>query len=119
MKSLHRGLTLWLWVTVSVVGAVCVVIGTLQAQKETQSQLDYQMQQVAHILAGQTFAGTADSTELTRPQMLPSIHIHHDKDDDLIVTVRDASGQLLYASRSNRQLPGGVLPSIDELGAVG
>jgi two-component system, OmpR family, sensor kinase len=116
MRSLHRGLTLWLWVTVTVVGAVCVLIGTLQAQKETQSQLDYQMQQVAHILAGQTFAAAAGSAELTRPPMVPSIHIHHDQDDDLIVTVRDAVGQLLYASRSNRQLPGGVLPQIDDLG---
>jgi two-component system, OmpR family, sensor kinase len=116
MKSLHRGLTLWLWVTVGVVGAVCVVIGTLQAQKETQAQLDYQMQQVAHMLAGQTFAATGGSTELTNPQMLPSIHIHHDKDDNLIATVRDASGQVLYASRSNRQVPGGVLPSLDSLG---
>jgi signal transduction histidine kinase len=116
MKSLHRGLTLWLWVTVGVVGAVCVVIGTLQAHRETQAQLDYQMQQVAHMLAGQTFAATAGSTELTNPQMLPRIHIHHDKDDELIVTVRDASGQLLYASRSNRQIPGGVLPNLDSLG---
>jgi signal transduction histidine kinase len=116
MKSLHRGLTLWLWVTVGVVGAVCVVIGTLQAHRETQAQLDYQMQQFAHMLAGQTFAAAAGSTELTNPQMLPSIHIHHDKDDELIATVRDASGRLLYASRSNRQIPGGVLPSLDSLG---
>jgi signal transduction histidine kinase len=116
MKSLHRGLTVWLWVTVTVVGAVCVVIGTLQAQKETQAQLDYQMQQVAHMLAGQTFAATAGSAEQTNPQLLPSIHIRHDKDDNLIVTVRDASGHLLYASRSNRQLPDGVLPSLDSLG---
>jgi|KBSSwiStaDraftv2_1062776.scaffolds.fasta_scaffold00306_16 signal transduction histidine kinase/outer membrane protein TolC len=116
MKSLHRGLTLWVWVTISVVGAVCVVIGTLQAQKETQSQLDYQMQQVAHILAGQSFAPAAGSATPTRPNMLPSIHIQHDKDDDLIVAVRDAAGQLLYVSRSNRQLPGGVLPQIDDLG---
>jgi signal transduction histidine kinase len=116
MKSLQRGLTLWLWVTVGVVGAVCVVIGTLQAHRETQAQLDYQMQQVAHMLAGQTFATTAGSTELTNPQMLPRIHIHHDNDDELIVTVRDASGRLLYASRSNHQIPGGVLPNLDSLG---
>jgi signal transduction histidine kinase len=101
---------------VGVVGAVCGVIGTLQAHRETQAQLDYQMQQVAHMLAGQTFAATAGSTNLTNPQMLPSIHIRHDSDDNLIATVRDASGQLLYASRSNRQLPGGVLPSLNSLG---
>jgi two-component system OmpR family sensor kinase len=116
MKSLHRGLTLWLWVTVGVVGAVCVVIGTLQAHRETQTQLEYQMQQVAHMLAGQTFAATAGSADPTNPQILPSIRIRHDSDDNLIVTVRDAAGQLLYASRSNRQLSDGVLPRINSLG---
>jgi two-component system, OmpR family, sensor kinase len=116
MKSLHRGLTLWLWVTVGIVGAVCVVIGTLQAQKETQQQLDYEMQQVAQILASQTFAPNQEADELTHPPMEPSIHIRHDRDDDLIVTVRDTSGQLLYASRTNRNLRGGVLPILDTLG---
>jgi signal transduction histidine kinase len=116
MKSLRRSLTVWLWVTVGVVGAVCVVIGTLQAQKETQTQLDYQMQQVAQILAAQTFAANSSSNELANPPMLPSIHIHHDKDDDLIVTVRNAAGALLYASRSNRQLPDKILPTFDALG---
>jgi len=116
MTSLRRSLTVWLWVTVGVVGAVCVVIGTLQAQRETQEQLDYEMQQVAHILAGQTFASNVSANALARPRMLPSIHIHHDKDDDLIVTVRNGAGDLLYASRSNRQLPDGVLPTLDTLG---
>jgi len=116
MTTLRRSLTVWLWVTVGVVGAVCVVIGTLQAQRETQEQLDYEMQQVAHILAGQTFASNVSANALARPRMLPSIHIHHDKDDDLIVTVRNGAGDLLYASRSNRQLPDGVLPTLDTLG---
>ena len=116
MRSLHRGLILWLWVTLGVVGAVSGVIGTLQAHRETQIQLEYQMQQVAHMLAGQTFAGTAGSSDPTDPQIEPRIHIRHDSDDNLIATVRDASGHLLYASRSNRQLPGGVLPSLDSLG---
>jgi two-component system, OmpR family, sensor kinase len=116
MKSLHRGITLWLWVTVGIVGAVCVVIGTLEAQKETQQQLDYQMQQVAQILSSQTFTSNPDADELAHQRILPRVHVNHDRDDDLIVTVRDSAGQLLFASRTNRHLPGGVLPSLDLLG---
>jgi two-component system OmpR family sensor kinase len=116
VSSLRRGLTIWLWVAVGIVGALCVVEGIWQAHKETQAELDYEMQQVARILAGQDFSATLHPGEVTNPEMSPAIHINHDKDDDLIVSVRNASGDLLYASGSNRQLPGGLLPALDSLG---
>lgn len=116
MSSLRTGLTVWLWVAVGAVGALCVAVGNWQAHKETQAQLDYQMQQVAHILAGQSFLTALQPGERANPDILPSIHISHDKDDDLIVTVRNARGELLYASSSNRQLAGGLLPALDSLG---
>lgn len=116
MKSLRGNLTLWLWSTVGVVGAVCVIVGTLQAHQQTQVQLDYQMQQVARILAGQTFTPESNLAGLDEAPMTPAIPIRHDEDDDLIVTVRDSAGQLLYASSTNRQLPGGVLPPLDAVG---
>jgi len=118
VSSLRGRLTIWLWVAVAIVGAVSLAIGNWQAHKETQAQLDYQMQQVAQILAGQVFAGaagvagTAEAGEPASPPIQPSIHIHHDQDDDLIVTVRDANARLLYASRSNQHLPGGLLPAL-------
>jgi two-component system, OmpR family, sensor kinase len=114
--SLRRGLTVWLWVAVAIVGALCVAVGNWQAHTETQAQLDYEMQQVAHILAGQNFPTTLHPGELINPEVSPAVHISHDKDDDLIVTVRNASGELLYASSSNRQLPGRLLPVLDSLG---
>lgn len=116
MRSLHRGLTLWLWITVAVVGAFCVVIGNLQARKVAQFQLDYQMQQVAQIVASQAFTPAPGADEFTDPPLSPSIHIEHDEDDDLIVTVTDSVGRRLFASRSNRQLPGGILPPVATLG---
>ena len=105
-----------MWAAVGIVGAVCVAVGNWQAHKETQGALDYQMQQVANILAGQDFSTAVQPGALLTPELSPSIHISHDQDDDLIVTVRDAQGRLLYASSSNRQLPGGLLPDFDSLG---
>ena len=116
MKSLHRGLTLWLWTALAVVGAVCGGMGILKAQRETLTGLDYQMQQVARIIASQRFASGAVGDAGSDPQMLPSIYVRHDKDDDLLVTVRDATGALLYASPTNRHLAGGVLPAVRQLG---
>ena len=116
MTSLRKGLTVWLWAAVGVVGAACVLVGNWDARTETQAQLDYQMQQVANILAGQDFSNPRPADEPVKPEIVPSIHISHDKDDDLIVTVRDLDGRVLYASSSNRQLPGGLLPSVDSLG---
>jgi signal transduction histidine kinase len=109
-------LTIWSWAAIGIVGAACVAVGNWQARQETQSQLDYQMQQVAHILAGQRFPPPSIPADLSGPEILPSIHISHDTDDNLIVTVRAGDGTLLYASSSNRQLPGSLLPVLDLLG---
>jgi two-component system OmpR family sensor kinase len=116
MSSLRKGLTLWLWAAVALVGAICVLIGYWQARKETQEQLDYQMQQVVHILAGQTFTAPSASLGPAPPAVSPMVRISHDADDDLIVSVRDQQGHLLYASRANRQLSGSLLPVLDSLG---
>jgi len=115
MSSLRRGLTTWLCAAVAGVGAICVVVGNWQAHRETQSQLDYQMEQVAHILAGQDFTAHRQPNPSEGP-LLPRVHIHHDNEDDLIVVVRDSSGGLLYVSRSNRHIPGGLLPPTETLG---
>jgi len=116
LSSLRRGLTTWLCAAVAGVGAICLVVGNWQARRETQAQLDYQMEQVAHILAAQDFSAHRQPDTSEGPQMLPRVHIHHDNEDDLIVVVRDASGQLLYVSRSNRHIPGGLLPPSAALG---
>ena len=116
MKSLRRGLTTWLCAAVAGVGAVFVVVGNWQAHRETQSQLDYQMEQVARIVAAQDFSARKQSEPLDGPDILPRVNINHDNEDDLIVIVRDAGGQVVYASKSNRHIPGGLLPASGELG---
>jgi signal transduction histidine kinase len=116
LSSLRRGLTTWLCAAVAGVGAICVVVGNWQARKETQSQLDYQMEQVAHILAAQDFSAHRQPNPSDGPQLLPRVHIDHDNEDDLIVVVRDSSGQSLYVSKSNRHIPGGLLPPTAGLG---
>ena len=116
MKSLRRGLTTWLWVAVATVGALCVGVGNWQARRETQSQLDYQMEQVARILAAQDFSAPRQADTPADPDILPQVYIHHDNEDDLIVVVRDSGGRVLYASKSNRHIPGGLLPALGVLG---
>jgi signal transduction histidine kinase len=116
LKSLRRGLTTWLCAAVAGVGALCVVVGNWQAHRETQSQLDYQMEQVARIVAAQDFSARKQSRAADGPDILPRVNINHDNEDDLIVVVRDASGRVVYASKSNRHIPGGLLPSGAELG---
>ena len=114
MKSLRRGLTTWLCLAVAGVGALCVAVGDWQARRETQNQLDYQMEQVARILAAQDFSAGLRAQD--SPELLPRVHLHHDNEDDLLVVVRDAQSQLLYASKSNRHIPGGLLPPTGDLG---
>jgi two-component system, OmpR family, sensor kinase len=116
LKSLRRGLTTWLCVAVAAVGALCVSVGNWQARRETQSQLDYQMEQVARILAAQDFSAPRSADTADDPEILPRVYIHHDNEDDLIVVVRDGAGRVLYASKSNRHIPGGLLPPAAELG---
>src|SRR5579862_9039022 len=116
MKSLRGALTVWVWVTIGVVGAVSAVVAIWQVQRERQGQVDYQMQQVAQIVAGQSFAATDPAGVLSDAKIFPFVHVHHDRDDDLIVSVRDAEGQLVYASRTNRHLPGKSLPDFEQLG---
>jgi two-component system OmpR family sensor kinase len=116
MKSLRSALTVWVWVTIGVVGALSVVVAIWQAEEQTQEQVDYQMQQVAHIMAGQPFAAGDESAKISDPQIFPRIHVHHDKDDDLIVSVRNEQGGLLYASHSNKHLPDKTLPDFEQLG---
>jgi two-component system, OmpR family, sensor kinase len=116
LKSLRRGLTTWLCVAVAGVGALCVVVGNWQAHRQTQSQLDYQMEQVARILAAQDFSARKPLAAGDEPDILPRVNINHDNEDDLIVVVREARGQVVYASKSNRHIPGGMLPASGELG---
>jgi len=116
LRSLRRGLTTWLWAAVAGVGALSVAVGNWQARRETQSQLDYQMEQVARILAAQDFSARKLPGRADEPDILPRVYINHDNEDDLIVVVRDASAQVLYASNSNRHIPGGLLPPLGELG---
>jgi two-component system, OmpR family, sensor kinase len=116
VKSLRRGLTVWLWTAVGVVALLSLAVGNWQAAQQTQRQLDYQMQQVAQILAAQDFSAQRRAPPAEPLNLSPTVHISHDSDDDLLVTVRNSAGTLLYASNSNHQLPDKVLPSFGFLG---
>jgi two-component system, OmpR family, sensor kinase len=116
MRSLRSGLIVRIWMVLAAIGCICLGVGFWQAQQQTQRQLDYQMQQIAQIVAGQPFQQPIDPSALAAPPLSPSVHISHDEDDDVIVVVRDKGGHVLYASSSNRQLSDRILPPIQTLG---
>ncbi len=99
MISLRRRLTLSLWFALSIVALLSAAFSYFQAQIETSELLDYQLEEIAGFLAAQSF------TESAPTLILPNIDLNHDSDDDVLITVRDANGALLYASRKEEALP--------------
>lgn len=93
MNSLRRRLLVSLWVTLVLVGASFAAVTYLVTREETNSLLDYQMQQVATFVAAQAFP------QAVTPGLAPMPAVEGDGDDAYFVSVRDAGGKLLYASR--------------------
>jgi two-component system OmpR family sensor kinase len=99
MTSLRQRLLVSLWLSLALVGSVCAVIVYTQARYETNDSLDYQMEQIAALLAGQSFSAPLPT------EIHPQPKLDRDFEDDFIFDVRDASGVLIYASRHDVQLP--------------
>ncbi len=116
MKSLRAGLTLWLWIALAIVAVISAASAMLLSEHEALEEVDYQMQQVVRILATQTFTPADELSSGREVRLSPAIRVSHDRDDELIVTVRNEAGELLFASRNNRHIPGGVLPPLKTLG---
>lgn len=116
MKSLRRGLILPLWTVLAGVGVLCAGAGILGARHEALAQVDYEMQQVARIIASHPYTASESGQVSREAPLLPADEVSHDSDDNLVVTVRDAEGRLLYASPTNRFVRGGLLPPRAALG---
>lgn len=114
MTTLRRRLIVPLWVALLLVGLVSAAFTYWQTREETNGTLDYQMEQVATFLAARTFSIPAQRAEM------PRLHTDHDIEEDYIVSVRDASGQVLYATASDVQIPplSGLGFRVERLGGV-
>ncbi|MHB8477576.1 MAG: ATP-binding protein [Steroidobacteraceae bacterium] len=99
MNSLRRRLIASLWLALLVVGTVSAAFTYLQTRQDTDGMLDYQMEQVATFLGARAFGAPSSQP------MMPRLHTDHDIEEDYIVDVRDASGQVLYATPSAVQIP--------------
>ena len=99
MTSLRRRLTLSLWFALSAVGLLIASLTYVLTLQETDRLLDYQMQEIARFLGAQSFTVPGPAV------IFPGIDFNHDADDDILVTVRDASGKVVYASRAGAPLP--------------
>lgn len=94
MSSLHRRLTLSLWSALVVVGGLSAAFVYLRAERHTATLLDDQLQQVARLAATQVGAATGHVA-------VPALG----RDDDLLITVWDAGGQLRYWMGADFALP--------------
>ncbi len=92
MTSLRRRLLSALWIALLLVGASSAAATFFMTRDETNSLLDYQMEQIATFIGAQSFAGAA------RPGILPRLDIDRDDEGAYTVSVRDAAGRLQYSS---------------------
>ena len=94
MNSLHRRLTVSLWVALLAVGSLSAAFAYLHAERDTRALLDDQLEQVARLAA----VGNGPAAS---PLMAPAL----DRDDDLLVTVRDAAGHVRLSMGASFPLP--------------
>ncbi len=98
MTTLRARLTLWLWIALALVGSGSAAFVYVRAEHETQALLDYQMQQVARLVA-------ARKADPTLPTAGSAVDPAHDPEDDLLVTVRDEAGAVRYSTDTAVPLP--------------
>ena len=98
MTTLGARLTLWLWIALVVVGSGSAAFVYLRAEHETQSLLDYQMQQVARLVAARKIDPTVPTTG-------GAVDAGSDPEGDLLVTVRDEAGAVRYSTDIDVPLP--------------
>ena len=105
MNSLRRRLLVSLWVTLVLVGSGSAAATFFVTRQETNDLLDYQMEQIASFIGGQSFSASVAAG------ITPHLNIERDVEDAFFISVRDAAGRVLYASR-----PGPEIESLDWLG---
>jgi two-component system, OmpR family, sensor kinase len=93
VRSLRRRLLVSLWLTLALVGLSSAVVTYLVTRQETNSLLDYQMEEIATYIGAQPFSGSVE------PAVTARADFKGDIDDAFFVSVRDAAGRVLYASR--------------------
>lgn len=98
MTTLRARLTLWLWIALGVVGSGSAAFVYLRAESETQSLLDYQMLQVARLVAARKIDPTVPTTG-------GGANAARDPESDLLVTVRDEAGAVRYSTDTAVPLP--------------
>lgn len=93
MSSLRRRLLVSLWATLALVGFSFASATYFVTRQETNSLLDFQMEEIATFIGAQAFSASL------APAMTPQLNSDGDVDDAYFVSVRDAAGRVLYASR--------------------
>lgn len=99
MNSLRRRLTASLWLGLAAVGMVCAGLVYWHTSTTEDERLDFQMQQIERIVA-------AESNSAALLAVISSLlDLDRDGDEDFVVTVRDTSARVLFASRPDAPFP--------------
>lgn len=104
MTSLRWRLVITLWAALVLIGSGSAAYSYLTSHKSTTALLDYQMAQIADFLGAQNFTGITAAAMTPQPP-------NHEHEDEVIVSVRDNTGKLLYTSGS-----AGPIPPLSSLG---
>jgi two-component system OmpR family sensor kinase len=99
VTSLRRRLTLALWIAMLAVGLISAGSTYLLAQNEANDLLDFQMEEIAKVVATQSFQRVVPAI------VIPRIDRDLEDSDDFIVVVDDKDGKRLYSSRPDWPLP--------------
>ena len=100
MRSLQRRLLTAFCLALGTIGAASALLAYLVFNAETSSMLDDQMQQIARLAASQV-----SRTSNEQPTVIPQPRIEYDRDDEMLVFVRDAQGRMLFASQTRVRPP--------------
>lgn len=99
MNSLRWRLLFIIWAALLVVGAGLSAIAYWQQRAETDALFDYQIEQIAGLVAASSLGSSGAAT------ITPQIALDHDPEDDLELTLRTRDGHVVYSSLQQSPLP--------------
>ncbi|MDB5986841.1 MAG: two-component sensor histidine kinase [Nevskia sp.] len=99
MNSLRMRLALSLWTVLLVVGLISGAVTYVQSRDETNTLLDYQLEEIAGLVAGSAMSGSPPS------RISPAVNLDHEAEDDFLVTLRNTQGTVMFASEPDAPLP--------------
>lgn len=114
MSSLKTRLLFSLWAALIVTGVGSTALAYVVARQEAAVMLDYQMEQVARLMATQRPSDLQSQGELS-----PHQTVAHDNDDEMLVWVSDLQDRIVFSSQHRVQPPTHVQSGFQDIELAG